>query len=253
MSQRQKRTSVALLLTILITGLSAFTWMTVSGPGSRTAQAQSQSFVMNARAIHSALRRVGLTPEALAAVGASAQSAGTVAANAGEFLQENGAALAAADEACAAHAANERPLTRRIRAGLGSEQEVSARSAASQQLAAANAVRERLLDDLFEAATAGCTSGQCAALRNIRAAGATGPMIPLAVHARSEADWGALREAEAVRRHAAQSGETPDAQAVYPLTLAESDQSVSAAMTNMGNNAAAIDAALTAAASSAAE
>jgi len=236
MSQAQKRSSIAVVLVLVITALAVFAWSVVSGPGTHSAFARDGGYVVDVGSLHRALLRVGLSAEALAAVGATPNSAVGVVGNAKAYLDEHGAALAEADEACDANAAYREQLLRLIRSGHGTENDAQALSSAIAACASAQSERASLLDGLFSAAVAGLAGNQQAALANIRAGMPTGAPTHLAVQPRTDAEWLQLREALAARRYAAKSGEEVDAEAVYPLTVAEADQSVSAAMSNISSN-----------------
>jgi len=244
MSQAQKRSSIAVVLAMLIVAVAGFTWSVVSGPGTHSAYAREGGHTIDATGLRVALLRVGLSAEALAAVGATPLTAAGAVADAKAYLDEHGAALAEADEACAANAAHRDELTRLIRSGHGTQNDAQALASASSACVAAESQRASLLDGLFAAAVAGLPGNQRAALSNIRSASSAGAPTHLAVQPRTEAQWVELREALAARRYAEKTGEEVDGQAVYPLTIAEADQSVSAALSNITANGVAISAAM---------
>ena len=125
-----------------------------------------------------------------------------------------------------------RPLQRRVRSGLASEQEVTDVQLARQDLDDARADQQAILDDIFLVGTANLPSAQRLRLAKIRSQGTTWNMpVEYLVVDRSEQQWVRLREALANERISAELEEDPDATDQAHLASVRDDTDVSAAMT----------------------
>ncbi len=180
-----------------------------------------------------ALLRVGLDPQALAAAGASPGAASGVVADAVEHLATDAAALALADSAFAQARAECDSLKRIIQSGRATPQQLAAYQAAKLQRDQARAQRQELLQQLFDAATDGLTTGQRNALATIRGNRDWDLPVEFLVVDRSEAQWIQLRDCLANESIAQEFGEDPDPQAQAFLAQARSNPFVALAGANL--------------------
>jgi hypothetical protein len=215
-----------------VCAIGAATYVSTSSP-----TAPEVSLVPTGADVESALRRVGITPESLAAAGLSGAAAAQAVAGVEEYLLDGLAGLRAADSAYASARQDVDRLERIVVAGNSSQDDRSALAAARTALATAAAARDAAHGSVFEAATAHLEPERLAALQTIRsnAAAWDQPVQYLAV-SRGEAQRVELREALAAVRIAGEQGATPDQDAVNVVNTWNGDPAVAAATTNLSTN-----------------
>lgn len=194
-----------------------------------------------------ALLRAGVSPKALAAVGAPTQGLFGLVEAAQTHFTTNAATLTAADAGYATAKRESDRLRRLIESGKGTQEDVADYQTQSAALAAATAQQDSALNALFEATTAALTSEQRASLRRIHAARTWGLPTEFLVVERSQQAWVELRSALANERFAAKYHETSDPAAQAVLASARSDAAVAAAATGIETNLAYVTASWTSA------
>jgi len=190
-----------------------------------------------------ALRRLGITPEALAAVGASAGDVTTVIDTVRTALTNDPGLIAARDDAYLEAKSRADELRRLVESGQATANQVTQCQAAIAALAEAETDRAGMMDDLFAAVIAGLSEGERTLLTLIRANHRRPAPIEFLVMARSDADWLRLRESLANERISAKENETPDPADQAFLAVERARSGVSEARNNLDANLAIIQAA----------
>lgn len=196
-----------------------------------------------------ALYRVGLQPENLAAAGVSATLADDVVAGVKVWLAQNPAGLPQTDERYFQAVTSRDALVRKVRSGLASTQEIVEGQDASGEFDAAEGARKQVLEALFTAGTVVLSTDQVAALSRIRVNQAAWnvPLQYLVVD-RTQEEWVHVRAALANERISAKDGEDPDAEDQSYLAEVRADSAVAAAKTSLDTNLGAVKSAWEAAA-----
>lgn len=183
------------------------------------------------------LVRIGLGPDALAAVGVQANATAPIFSNLrshlaeaqGDLLQAETTYMRAQQQLATAEEA-----IRTQGAGARAPQELESLRAA---LTSAASARDTLVAAAFTASTVSLTEQQTAALRTIR--GNRGkwelPLEYLTVD-RTEAEWVALREALTNQRVSLARGETPNSTCLELVSSAQNDNRVSTAAVALQSN-----------------
>lgn len=185
-------------------------------------------------AIAALLQRAGITPETLAAVGASDEAVTQLVTLAVNHLDaEAFSAITQADEAVKAAKESESSLARRVRGGHGSGDDVNALRAAEQSLVSAKGDRADLLDAFGLASRAGLSQGQTATIARIRANSGWDVPTQYRVVARTEPEWVALRDALANVRVSDRLGEESDAECEALIRQCNADPAVAAAKSRL--------------------
>lgn len=192
--------------------------------------------------LHVALLRAGISPQALAAIGAPTGGIPGLVSAAEQHFVTGAASLTSADAGYAIAKRETDRLRRLIESGKGSQEDVANFQTQSAALASASAAQEATLSALLDAATAGLTANQRTLLRRIQAAKGWGLPIDFAVVERSQEEWVELRGALANERFASKYGEEADPAAAAFLAHARADQAVAAARASLDTNQAAITA-----------
>lgn len=158
-----------------------------------------------------ALYRVGLQPERLAAAGVEAAVTDDVVVNVKSWLAEHPTSLIAADEALLEATKARDALFRKVRAGLASSEEVAGCQAAKATFDRATVARTALLDAAFAAGTRGLPKDQVDLLSRIQVNSAAWniPLEYLVVD-RTQEEWVRLRTALVNERISAEFGDAPD-------------------------------------------
>lgn len=217
---------------LAVCAVGAATYVSTSSPG-----VPEISLIPAGGDIESALRRVGITPESLAAAGVCGPAAAQAVTGVEEYLVDGFAGLRAAESAYASARQDLERLERLVVAGNSSQEDRSALAAARTAFATAVASRDAAHRGVFEAATAHLEPERLAALQTIRsnAAAWDQPVQYLAV-SRGEAQRVELREALAAVRIAGEQGATPDQDAVNVVNTWNGDPAVAAAVTSLSTN-----------------
>jgi len=187
-----------------------------------------------------ALHRVDLDPGALTAAGVSPGSVADVVGNARAYLIEYEGQLAQADQSFADAKAQCASLRKLIRSGQGTQDDLTAYTAAQAALASARSQRDGLLDDLFDDATANLTGDHRTTLTQIRGNSPWKLPLEFLVVERSESDWVTLRDALANERIAQKLDVDPDPDAQGLLTQLRAVTAVSTAKANLDANLATV-------------
>ncbi len=190
-----------------------------------------------------ALIRSGLDPQALAGAGLSAPAVSAALDNAQQYLVDHQAALELADAARAQARIQCEALRRIIQSGTATDEEVVAYPAAQANLAQAEAQLSGLVNEIFDAATAGFTPAQRATLTAIRANRAWDLPVEFLVQDRAEAQWVQLRDALADERISQALDEPPDPDAQAWLATCRGNPLVAAARAGFDANLASVTAA----------
>ena len=199
--------------------------------------------VENHEDLATALLRAGLSPEAIAAAGCSAADCEDVIEAANFELVNADPSLAAVDASYASARVEHDRLKRLIQSGKGSDEDVASYQTAKTDLENAEAAREALMDDLFEAACGELTEAQAGALTTIRGNAHWGlPMQYLAAD-RTQQEWVDLRDALANVRISADFGEEPAAECVSMIDTCDLDAGVSSAKSGLDTYCSAVEAA----------
>lgn len=181
-----------------------------------------------------ALYRVGLQPERLAAAGVSAQSVAGVVAGVKSWLAQHATTLDDVDSRFATAQASQDSLIRTVQSGLGTKDSVTQLDTAVASLASVTSERNGDLDAVFSAGTSGLTTDQQNALSQARANWLPWrvPVQYLVVN-RDESDWVTLRNALDDERVSANEGVDPDSTFQAFLSTARADSTVAAATTSL--------------------
>lgn len=196
------------------------------------------------------LHRIGLDAQALAAAGVDDEEAGQVVADVMTYLIANPGALSTADNAYGSALAAHNACQRNICSGMADQQEITEYSTLCTSLASAESTRESALDAIFAAGADSLDEGQVALLQMIRTNREHWRNIPIEFLTieRTESEWLSLRNALAEERIVASGGGEPEAEVSTAsstlLSNSRSQETVAAAITNIGNNLAGIESAI---------
>lgn len=177
------------------------------------------------------LRDGGLTPDAVAAAGVSAQAATALVGAAREHIVQHGTEHTDAMTAWKAAQQQVASLEMVAQSGQATPEQLSSLETARQTGVSTRATLDLARAALFSAATAGLTEGQRTALANIRDARAQGVELPLAflVTSRSEAARVGIRDALAESRIKAETGEQVSDASQAVLDAARQDPATASA------------------------
>lgn len=187
--------------------------------------------------------RLSLDAEALAAAGVSAAEVPGVVTALEESDEAQSGALATADAAWAAARQEADRLSRIVRAGNSTPQDVTDLTAAKEALAGATAARDAVLDALFDAGTGVLSAGEQAVLAEVRANRRWKLSMEFLVISRTEAQWVELRDNLMAEKVCAKMGDTLDSEVVQALSAARAQTDVAAAKALLDANLAAVRAA----------
>ena len=190
-----------------------------------------------------ALLRADLGPEALTAAGALATDVTTLVTAAQQYMTLNPGVLDSADAAFADARVDVDQLTRLIRSGQGTAQDVQDLGTAQAAMSSAETQRDGVLDAVVTAGAALFTPGEQQTLATIKANSSWDLPIEFLVVNRTEPDWVLLRECLANERIAAAEGEAADPDCQTTLTQLRGDPAVITATNNLTMNLAAVTAA----------
>ena len=194
--------------------------------------------------IEVAMRRAGLTPEALASSGVDSNEAATVVSKFQGAFDTDPAALSNADQAYSKLRVETDVLRRKVQSGLASQEEIAALQTSTAQFEAAEAKREDLLDGLFAAATTGLAPGELATLQAIRANAHWSLPSEFLVAEREQGEWVKLRDALSNEKICAKYGDPVNPDLNDFLSSCRSEQPVSMAKNACDANLAAVKQAL---------
>jgi hypothetical protein len=187
--------------------------------------------------------RLSLDAEALAAAGVSAAEVPGVVTALEESDEAQSGALATADAAWAAARQEADRLSRIVRAGNSTPQDVTDLTAAKEAFAGATAARDAVLDALFDAGTGVLSAGEQAVLAEVRANRRWKLSMEFLVISRTEAQWVELRDNLMAEKVCAKMGDTLDSEVVQALSAARAQTDVAAAKALLDANLAAVRAA----------
>jgi hypothetical protein len=187
--------------------------------------------------------RLSLDAEALAAAGVSAAEVPGVVTALEESDEAQSGALATADAAWAAARQEADRLSRIVRAGNSTPQDVTDLTAAKEAFAGATAARDAVLDALFDAGTGVLSAGEQAVLAEVRANRRWKLSMEFLVISRTEAQWVELRDNLMAEKVCAKIGDTLDSEVVQALSAARAQTDVAAAKALLDANLAAVRAA----------
>ncbi len=196
--------------------------------------------------IQVAMLRAGLNPKALASAGVDGGEASAVLAEFQSAFQEGPTLLASADEAYAKLRVQTDALARKVQSGLASEAEVAALATSSADLAAAEAKREDVLNNLFAAATAPLAPAKQTTLQDIRANADWDVPTEFLVAARTQEEWVKLRDALSNEKICAKYDDPVNAQLAGFLSQCRSEAPVALAKSACDANLASVQQALAA-------
>lgn len=169
------------------------------------------------------LHRAGITPEALAAAGASPAQAAEAFADGIDYIDSSYATLATADAAYTTARRDSDQLRRTIAAGLATQEDHAAYATAETNMDNAAASIEGVLNALYAAAVADLPQGVQDNLDTIVLNTRWDVPIQYKTINRSEAQWVTLREALANDRICDELEEEPDPNLQSTLSQANSD------------------------------
>ena len=199
-----------------------------------------------------ALYRVGLQPERLAAAGVAAAVTDDLVVSVKSWLAGHLTALADADVRYLTAMTNRDELVRRVVSGLAKPEEVAACQAAKAEFAGANADREELLTTLFNAGTYGLPQEQIGRLMRLHVNRIAWELpFEYCVVDRTQQEWVDLRDALANERISAKLGEEADGELQALLATVRANSDVATAKVNLDTALGAVKAAWEAAAAAA--
>jgi len=177
-----------------------------------------------------ALYRVGLQPERLAAAGVDATITDDLVVSVKSWLAEHPTALSQADEALFQATKTRDRLVRKVRSGLASQEEVAACQAVLADSDAAAAVRSVQLAAIFNAGTQGLALEQINLLARIHANQLAWELpLEYCVVDRTQQEWVDLRDALSNERISAKLGEEADTDLQALLGTVRASNEVAAA------------------------
>ena len=190
------------------------------------------------------LRDAGLTPDAIAAAGVSAQATTTLVGAAREHITQHGTDQADAMTAWKTAQQQLSSLQAVAQSRQATPEQLSSLETARQAVVSTTATLDLARAALFSAATAGLTEAQRTALANVRAARAAGVELPLpfVVTFRDEARQVAIRDALAEQR-TLDEGATLSQPSQDVLNTARQDAATTQAESDLANHAQEVDAA----------
>jgi hypothetical protein len=183
--------------------------------------------------------RAGLTPEFLAAAGISS-GAVNVILNAAADDFGDGSALEAADATFTSARQTHDSLQRLVKSGLGSDEDVTALTAAETALDSATAARDLVLSSALAAGKAEMTSAQQATIATLCANRSRRFPTEFLVLDLESADWLKLRSALGDEKAAPKLGLDPNPELQSFLSAKRADSAVATAKANLDSNLAAI-------------
>jgi len=188
----------------------------------------------------STIIRVGLDPEALAAAGVTAaQVAGVIDVVLASDAAVNGD-LAAADADHREARGEVDRLTRLVRSGTGSAEDVTALGAAQSDLATAEAAQAAAMDALHSAGVAVLSGSVQATLATIRASRGTKLPVEYLAVSGSRDDWLSLRRALQHEKVAGKTGEEVAEEIATQLATFRARSAVATARANLDARLAAV-------------
>jgi hypothetical protein len=179
-------------------GVIATTAVLVMAPAPRESVAAAAVMVSpEPEELGAILTRVGLGPEALAAVGVRGQGVPGVVGSARTALSGDGrlASLNAADDAYRADCERVSRLRRLVQSGKGDANTPDELGNARAAQAASRQALDAQLDAVFQASTAGLTGGQIATLRTLKDREDLAAPLPMRLTDRNPSEWPGIRDA----------------------------------------------------------
>lgn len=191
-----------------------------------------------------ALHRIGIRPETLAAAGGNGADVTTVVDLMHSALTDDPGLLESVDLALEDAQQECDRLTRLVRSGQASQQEIDDCQAAIQDLAAARVARDAVVDDLFADIAGALGQTKHDALAAMRSNSEWRMPVEFLVLGREEPEWLQLRQALANERIAAnyEDAELDQADQTF-LTQERSRPAIAVAKANYDANLAVIEAA----------
>lgn len=216
MSEHLTKPRVILPVTAFIIAAIAMLILSIA-PSPPKAMARTEP-VVDATSVEAMMRRIGATPEAMAAAALTSNQAGAVVGYLDAFLDTSIGDLADADAAVAAARADVQALERLARSGKASQQDLNDLATARTALTDANADLATLLTAAQNAAYTDLDSDQKAVLAAVQGACDQHPLgIAICAADRTEAQWHEIRRAAGAVRAATFNGEEPDPEALTIL------------------------------------
>ena len=204
-----------------------------ANPGANPAKAGKRKKSLDTNLV-TALYRVGLQPERLAAARVSAQSVAGVVAGVKSWLAQHTTTLDDVDSRFASAQDSQNSLIRTVQSGLATKDQLGQLDTAVASLASITSERSGDLDAVFTAAVGGLTTDQQNALSQARANWLPWRLaVQFLVVNRSESDWVTLRNALDDERVSAAEGTDPDPTYQQFLATARADPTVAAAVTSL--------------------
>lgn len=187
----------------------------------------------------SAVVRVGLDADAVAAAGLSVEDAATLVANTAQALVDAKPAITLADADVMATRAVALPLERKLVAGTANESDLAAWPAAKAAMDSAIAQRDSMLDALFANLATPFGNEKLLVATAIRTQAAIWRDVPAPYRAtvRAEADMLALREALAAERIALRNEEEVPQEVAQLLAGVRAEPAIASAITAWQTNA----------------
>ena len=221
---------VALAIIALVTGLAAVGYTGLTRYGSL-----KQSVLPTPAELNLLIRRSGVSPEAIAAAGVSAQNTASVVTAGANYIVPNFSAIQDAQlehaNAKTAHAA----LAKLVQSGLASPAQLIQLDEARTRLTNASNAEQAWLAAIYDECVAGLTSQRSGTLTTLKAGRDWSAPIQYKAAVRSQADWVELRRALANVRIANKLGESPDPAATQTIARADANAAVSAARSGLNN------------------
>ena len=193
--------------------------------------------------LETALIRVGLDADSLAAAGVSGPETTEVVADVAAWLGSNPTSLSTADANYAAARSAESALKQTVKSGLASAEEVTSLSTAKSTMATATQARVTVLDAIFDAGTADLSAGQKATLEAIEENRSWKLPTHYLVHEWTQQEWVDLRDALAGEKISEAWGETPDPASQQLIASCDAEQDVAAAAVACSTNLSAVQSA----------
>ncbi|MDP1662698.1 MAG: hypothetical protein Q8L55_12360 [Phycisphaerales bacterium] len=184
---------------------------------------------------------VGLSPDALAAAGVTAEQAGVVFANLQAHLSGDGSGLQDAIDAWGVANRDADMARRSVRAGKGTVEDMNAKDGT---LAAALAAKQSAINNATAAAASQLDNNVIETLARIKANRPQNVPVQYLVVDRTGEQWRQLRDALSQKKQRDTFGAQLDPDAATIIADANSDPAVFTAATNVANNLASVQQAM---------
>lgn len=246
-----RRSRLGATLSVVLGGLALATAVTIGVISLPSPHSSPLMLPATNQELAVTLSRLRLNPEPLAAAGLTAQQTTSLVSNLRSHLSTHMDAIRLADTELGNASNTVDALTRRIRAGLGSEQDVSQLASATTALNTARSSLNSLLAAAYSAATDGLGQNALSGIATSRGnldgvagdSGVGGIPTQYLFSSRSETTWVNLRDALANVRISGRHNQDPNPDAQSLISSLNAEPATATAIANLNNNLSTVTAA----------